>query len=497
MKKIRIAGCILALIQFILSAVLIYFLMRTHMFPQRYIVMGGIILGLLPICFIAMQLRKVSGIIASILSILVCCVVCYGMVKVNQANKMLDEVTGSKTEIEIVNVYVAKDDPVDSINQAVEKGYIFGIIADNDNENIHKTIKDINNNNSADVITEEFKSFKELIVSFEGGNIQGFIVNSGMLGVLEGDENYKDYSSKLKIILEKKIETVVKTEPKKPKTDRQTNDGTYQRFCAYLSGIDTYGEVTLKSRSDVNVIAVINTKTHTVLLLSTPRDYYVPLAKDGEPLDKLTHAGIYGIDMSMSTLENLYNIDIDYYFRVNFTGFVDIIDTIGGVDVESDYTFTSQLNSNYSYVQGTNHLYGEAALFFARERYSFTEGDRQRGRNQMAVIRAVMNKLLSSELLNNFSEVMSQMKDCFQTNMEKEELGTLIQGQIDNGGGWNIVQYSVNGSDTMDYCYSLGDNAYVMPPYYDTVEYATELANKVLNDEEITQESIDSNAPVH
>ena len=232
---------------------------------------------------------------------------------------MLDEVTGSKTEIEIVNVYVAKDDPVDSINQAVEKGYIFGIIADNDNENVQKTIKDINNNNSADVITEEFKSFKELIVSFEGGNIQGFIVNSGMLGVLEGDENYKDYSSKLKIILEKKIETVVKTEPKKPKTDRQTNDGTYQRFCAYLSGIDTYGEVTLKSRSDVNVIAVINTKTHTVLLLSTPRDYYVPLAKDGEPLDKLTHAGIYGIDMSMSTLENLYNIDIDYYFRVNFT----------------------------------------------------------------------------------------------------------------------------------------------------------------------------------
>ena len=115
----------------------------------------------------------------------------------------------------------------------------------------------------------------------------------------------------------------------------------------------------------------------------------------------------------------------------------------------------------------------------------------------MAVIRAVMNKLLSSELLNNFSEVMSQMKDCFQTNMEKEELGTLIQGQIDNGGGWNIVQYSVNGSDTMDYCYSLGDNAYVMPPYYDTVEYATELANKVLNDEEITQEYIDSNAPVH
>ncbi|MCR5148203.1 MAG: LCP family protein [Eubacterium sp.] len=495
MKTFRLVGCILAGIQFILSAVLVYFLIRTHMIPQRYIVMGAIILGLLPICFIAMQLRKVPGIIASVLSVLICCVLVFGMIKVNQANKMLDEVTGNKTEIDVVNVYVGKDDPVDSINKAVQSGYIFGILNDN-NDNVQKTINEINGSNPQAVKTENYPSIKEIIKSFEAGDIQGFIVSSGVLSVLDGEEQYKDYSKKLKIILENKIETVVQEKPKK-KTEKKKDDNA-MRFCAYISGIDTYGEVTLKSRSDVNVIAVINTKTNTVLLVSTPRDYYVNLAKDGEPLDKLTHAGIYGIDMSMSTLENLYDTDIDYYFRVNFTGFVDIIDIIGGVDVESDYAFSSHLDdSGYYYEKGTNHLSGEAALYFARERYSFNEGDRQRGKNQMAVIKAVMNKLLSSELLNNFSELMSEMKDCFQTNMEKAELGKLIQGQIDSGDSWNIVQYSVNGYDEMNYCYSLGDNAYVMPPYYDTVEYASELINKVLNDETLTQEQIDSNAPEH
>ena len=193
-----------------------------------------------------------------------------------------------------------------------------------------------------------------------------------------------------------------------------------------------------------------------------------------------------------------YHIDLDYYIRVNFTGFVSIIDTLGGVDVESEYSFTSQLDdSGYSYVAGTNHLSGEAALYFARERYSFTEGDRQRGRNQMAVIEAVLKKLMSSELLNNFSDLMSQMKDCFQTNMSKSELGKLVQDQLDDGGSWNIIQYSVTGTDSSSYCYSLGGEAYAMIPYTDTVDYATEIVKRVLKDEEITQSMIDNEAPKH
>lgn len=495
MKIQRLVGCILAALQFIISALLVFFLIRTRVVPTKYIIMVGIILGLLPICFIAMQLKKIPGIIASALSVILIGIMCFGIVKVNQANKMMDSVTGNKTEVEVVNVYIGADDPVDSINKAAEKGYIFGTIDNINNESVRETLREISSSSSGPIDTVKYPSIVQVADAFLRGEIQGLIVSTGDISILEGQEDYENFSKLLKIILEKKIEKEVEKDNTK-RTDRTKADK--ERFCAYISGIDTYGDVTLKSRSDVNVIAVMNFQTHTILLLSTPRDYYVNLAFESEPLDKLTHAGNYGIEMSMATLENLYDTDLDYYIRVNFTGFVSIIDTLGGVDVESEYDFYSQLDdSGYHYNEGMNHLSGEAALYFARERYSFTEGDRQRGKNQMAVIKAVLNKLMSSELLKNYSDLMSQMKDCFQTNMTKDELGKLVQEQIDDGGKWNIVQYSVTGGDAMDYCYSVGGDAYVMVPYQDTVDYATELIKRVLNDEEISQSTIDNGAPQH
>ena len=495
MKIQRLVGCILAALQFIISALLVFFLIRTRVVPTKYIIMVGIILGLLPICFIAMQLKKIPGIIASALSVILIGIMCFGIVKVNQANKMMDSVTGNKTEVEVVNVYIGADDPVDSINKAAEKGYLFGTIDNINNEAVRETLREISSSSSGPIDTVKYPSIVQVADAFLKGEIQGLIVSTGDISILEGQEDYENFSKLLKIILEKKIEKEVEKDNTK-RTDRTKADK--ERFCAYISGIDTYGDVTLKSRSDVNVIAVMNFQTHTILLLSTPRDYYVNLAFESEPLDKLTHAGNYGIEMSMATLENLYDTDLDYYIRVNFTGFVNIIDTLGGVDVESEYDFYSQLDdSGYHYNEGMNHLSGEAALYFARERYSFTEGDRQRGKNQMAVIKAVLNKLMSSELLKNYSDLMSQMKDCFQTNMTKDELGKLVQEQIDDGGKWNIVQYSVTGGDAMDYCYSVGGDAYVMVPYQDTVDYATELIKRVLNDEEISQSTIDNGAPQH
>lgn len=495
MKIQRLVGCILAALQFIISALLVFFLIRTRVVPTKYIIMVGIILGLLPICFIAMQLKKIPGIIASALSVILIGIMCFGIVKVNQANKMMDSVTGNKTEVEVVNVYIGADDPVDSINKAAEKGYLFGTIDNINNEAVRETLREISSSSSGPIDTVKYPSIVQVADAFLKGEIQGLIVSTGDISILEGQEDYENFSKLLKIILEKKIEKEVEKDNTK-RTDRTKADK--ERFCAYISGIDTYGDVTLKSRSDVNVIAVMNFQTHTILLLSTPRDYYVNLAFESEPLDKLTHAGNYGIEMSMATLENLYDTDLDYYIRVNFTGFVNIIDTLGGVDVESEYDFYSQLDdSGYHYNEGMNHLSGEAALYFARERYSFTEGDRQRGKNQMAVIKAVLNKLMSSELLKNYSDLMSQMKDCFQTNMTKDELGKLVQEQIDDGGNWNIVQYSVTGGDAMDYCYSVGGDAYVMVPYQDTVDYATELIKRVLNDEEISQSTIDNGAPQH
>ena len=252
--------------------------------------------------------------------------------------------------------------------------------------------------------------------------------------------------------------------------------------------------MTAKSRSDVNIIATVNTDTHEILLVSTPRDYFVPLSISGGAPDKLTHAGIYGIDVCMDTLGMLYNEDINYYFRINFAGFEQLIDALGGVTVYSDYDFDSKNETGYHFNQGENYLNGEQALVFSRERYAFKEGDRQRGKNQMAVIKGVINKALSPELLKNYSSVLSSIQGCFETNISYEEIARLLQQQLNNGGDWNIVSYSVNGTGATEKPYSMSQKAYVMVPDYNTVDKAKSLMEKVRNGEVVTQEEAD--APV-
>lgn len=251
----------------------------------------------------------------------------------------------------------------------------------------------------------------------------------------------------------------------------------------YISGIDTYGDVSAKSRSDVNIIATVNTGTKQVLLVSTPRDYFVPLSISNGIPDKLTHAGIYGIDVSKDTLGMLYDIEIPYYFRVNFSGFSGIIDALGGITVHSDYDFTA---GQYSYHVGENHLNGEQALAFARERYSFSEGDRQRGRNQMAVIKAVIQKAVSTELLKNFSSILKAVEGTFETSIPMTTITSLISAQLDEGGEWNIVMYSVDGTGDKQKPYSMSQNAYVMIPDQTTVEKAKELMRQVRDGEVIS-----------
>ena len=220
----------------------------------------------------------------------------------------------------------------------------------------------------------------------------------------------------------------------------------------YLSGIDTYGGISAVSRSDVNILAVVNTETKNILLLSTPRDYYIGYSATGGAKDKLTHAGIYGIDASIDALEQLYGIDVNYYLRVNFTGFTQIIDALGGVDVNSDYEFTARGTQIH---QGSNHLTGEQALSFARERYSFVDGDFQRGRNQMEVVRAVIQKAASSSLLANYMDVMNAVAGSFETNMPQEEISRLVKMQLSDMASWNITSYTTVGQVSSAETYSM------------------------------------------
>ena len=484
MKTLKVTGFILAGLELIVSIAAIYFAMSTKMIPFVIGLIGAIILMVIPVSLFLLARKKskktrVASIIISTIMCMIMGVACYYL---SVTSKAIDSVTGTTVEVDEINVYVSKDDEVSSINEAVTNNYVFGVIATDDTKHINETIDKIEKDIDVDIQTQEYDSVYSLIGAFENGLIQSFITNEGTVLALDNSEDYLDYSKNLKVIMENTIKEKIKEEEKKV-VDKDT-------FCVYFSGIDTFGSVTVRSRSDVNIIGVVNNKTKTVLLVSTPRDYFVEIAGTSGKKDKLTHAGIYGIDVSMDTLANLYNTDISYYVRINFSGFQDIINTLGGIDVNSPMDFVSETEEGtYSYTEGINHLNGEEALGFARARYAFTDGDRQRGRNQMQVIKATIEKLESPETLKNYASLMDDMSGSFQTDMSKEDIGYLVQSTLDDG-NWKILTYSVSGSDAEEVCYSLGAEAYVMIPNTADVTYGTELINKVLSGEALTQDEI-------
>ena len=271
-------------------------------------------------------------------------------------------------------------------------------------------------------------------------------------------------------------------------SNAEANKITKEPFVVYLSGVDTRGDLTDKARSDVNIIAAVNPVTKQVVLINTPRDYYVDLAGTNSK-DKLTHAGLYGVQTSMDTLGNLYGVDVQHYIRINFAGFINVIDALGGVDVYSDQAFTSVGSPGYydptTFVEGWNHLDGKAALAFARERHAFKTGDVQRGINQMKVIDAMLNKIKSPALLMGFTKILDAVSDSFVTSLSQNQISALVRMQLSDFAEWNIERYTVTGtSGSSTKCYSAkGQKLYVMKPDENSVAKAKEMIAAVMGGE--------------
>lgn len=253
-----------------------------------------------------------------------------------------------------------------------------------------------------------------------------------------------------------------------------------------ISGIDVSGPISSTSRSDVNIIMTVNPATRHMLLTTTPRDYYVYLPGiSGDMRDKLTHAGIYGVKTSMKALEDLYDTEIQHYIRINFDSLVQLVDALGGIDVYSEYSFSSKQDDEYySFNKGTNHLNGKEALAFARERRAFGEGDRQRGRNQMLVLTAIIEKLQSPAILKNPSGVLDVMSRSMQTNIASTEIKNAIAWQLDSGEWWSIDRQAVTGTGDSEQTFSMqGINSYVMWPDEDSVSNAAEKIEEIMEEE--------------
>ncbi len=293
-----------------------------------------------------------------------------------------------------------------------------------------------------------------------------------------GDE-VKSFKENTKILYTIKHEIKTSTKVEETSSKYNVKNG---KFNVYITGIDTSGSISNVARSDANILMTVNTITHEALLTSIPRDYYVTLHSYGAK-DKLTHSGIYGVNETVKTVEDLLDTDINYYVRVNFTTVIKLVDKLGGIDVYSDYDFTTSDNL-YTFKKGYNHMDGEKALRFSRERYAFPSGDNQRVKNQQAVIEAVMKKVLNSTtLLTKYTSILDSLKGSFQTNIDQEDISKLVKDQINNMSSWTIKSNSLKGTGASSSTYSMGSTKlYVMVPNSTSVTSAKEKIDEVLGE---------------
>lgn len=494
-------GYILLLFYIIMSVVLLIQAADLNMFPISYLAIISIVFVALGALFFLMHRKLVTSIIATVLSLVMIFLCGAGAYYIRQTTNVLADVTTLGEQTDVVSVYVLKDDSAQKVEDI--KGDDIGIVragGDSDETEQSAAVTNVDEVSSLSVNGLNWESTVKTIAHLEefldialnistygdmfalvdalrAREVRAVILNEAYVGIISEREGYEWVATDMRRITE--VEHVIKMDiqPIIPKIVPET-------FVMYLSGIDTYGSVSARSRSDVNILAVVNTKTKNVLLLSTPRDYYVSFNATGGARDKLTHAGIYGVDASIDALEQLYGIQVDYYLRLNFSGFIDIIDALGGIEVYSDYDFT--VAPIRTYQKGMNQLTGLEALAFARERYSFPEGDFQRAKNQMEVIRAVIEKCASSSMLVNYASVMEAVSGSFETSMTQEQIASLVKMQLLDMARWNVASYTVDGHSMYAETFSMpGTELYVIEPDYATVETAKEMIWRIYNGESL------------
>ncbi len=465
--KILIGWGLLA-IYTVLAVFLVFLIFKYNMLAFRYlnIVVTVLIVALAILCFFLIWSKKAKN-LTLILLLLGVLINGTSLFAVGQFIGFTSRLNATSNYSNYsMSIAVLADSPIDNISQVTS---VMGPTG-TDKENIQQLMNDLKASQNKELTVEESSSYLAAYKSLLAGDTKAIILNSVFENIIESE--YPDYASKIKKIYTKELTKTVET-PKDVKGDS---------FNVYISGIDTYGPISSVSRSDVNIIMTVNRETKKILLTTTPRDSYVPIADGGNnQKDKLTHAGIYGVDASIHTLENLYGIDLNYYARLNFTSFLKLIDLLGGVDVYNDQDFTS-LHGKFHFPIGNVHLDSEQALGFVRERYSLADGDRDRGRNQQKVIVAILQKLTSTEALKNYDSIIKGLQDSIQTNMPLETMMNLVNAQLESGGTYKINSQDLKGTGRMDLpSYAMPDsNLYMMEISDSSLESVKAAINDVM-----------------
>ena len=474
-------GKIMASIQIVLSVVFMSVLFMINVLPMKYMAIVFGILLFLDMFSLGSQFTRSAHVIGKIDCILMCILLILGNVYLIRTNATLFSITNNTYKVDRIAIAVLNSDPAQTIEDAA--GYTFGAQVIGGSDKVEQAIDQITKELGQDLYYENYEDPYAMVQNLYDGNIQAIIYNTAYDSSLT--ERFPSFSQDVREL--KHIE--IKTEVQNISGDKK--DVTKVPFTVFISGIDTEGSISTTSRSDVNMLVTVNPTTHQILMTSIPRDYYVQLPGiSGEYYDKLTHAGLYGADCSMNTLSQLFGIDIDYYAKVNFTTLRDMVNALGGVDLDSRYEFTT-ISGEY-FVEGMNYgVDGSSALAFARERYNLPNGDNDRVINQQIVLKAIINKCMSPAILTGYMGIMDSLSDSFETSLSQQQISSLVRMQLDQGSGWEILSSRVVGTGDENTCYSSGDNLlYVMVPDYSSVETVAGFINRMKSGETLSADEI-------
>ena len=474
-------GKVMAIIQIVLSVVFMAVLFMINVLPMKYMAIVFGILLFLDMFSLGSQFTRSAHVIGKIDCILMCILLILGNVYLIRTNATLFSITNNIYKVDRIAIAVLNSDPAQTIEDAA--GYTFGAQVIGGSDKVEQAIDQITKELGQDLYYENYEDPYAMVQNLYDGNIQAIIYNTAYDSSLT--ERFPSFSQDVREL--KHIE--IKTEVQNISGDKK--DVTKVPFTVFISGIDTEGSISTTSRSDVNMLVTVNPITHQILMTSIPRDYYVQLPGiSGEYYDKLTHAGLYGADCSMNTLSQLFGIDIDYYAKVNFTTLRDMVNALGGVDLDSRYEFTT-ISGEY-FVEGMNYdVDGSSALAFARERYNLPNGDNDRVINQQIVLKAIINKCMSPAILTGYMGIMDSLSDSFETSLSQQQISSLVRMQLDQGSGWEILSSRVVGTGDENTCYSSGDNLlYVMVPDYSSVETVAGFINRMKSGETLSADEI-------
>ena len=481
----RVFGVIFSIVMIAATMYLLFNIIKLNLLPTKLLFLITIVFVLLDLIFILLLCFSTKGVVSKIICIIFALAVslgsCLGGYYMSKTGGLLSSMTNvAKHSKNTVSIVVKESS--DMKKKTDLAGRSVGTLANINTVGSKKILKELTNSGIS-MEQKEFGSMTEMLESFYNGEVDSIVISESSRSQITDMEAYANFDNNTRVVYQ--------TSYKVENTDKAkaVSNITNTPFNVLISGSDTRGGFDENGRSDVIMVATVNPKTGTVLLTSVPRDFYVTTACDAGDgcqegaLDKITHTGIHGTNTTKRTVEKLLGIEINYTFKVGFDTVTDLVDAIGGIDVTvaPGYAVDSFLMiPSFSVHEGVNHLNGQQALAYSRERYAYTEGDRQRTKNQQQVLMAIVDKITSPAIATNYASIMDTLSNTFSTTMSSQEISDLIKYQLNSNPKWKMEQYMVNGTGDTLMCAELGDAAYVMVPDQSTVTTAKNKINAVL-----------------